>query len=63
MVLQMFYNMFIAIGVTWLITMGERGKIDHGFRSQGVKESRWKEGKTGLNQSLIHIHPFLPLST
>jgi hypothetical protein len=37
MLLQMFHNRFIGMGVTWLITMGKGGIIDYGFRSQKVK--------------------------
>jgi hypothetical protein len=36
----MFHDRFIGMGVTWLITMAEGGKIDHAFRSQGVKLER-----------------------
>jgi hypothetical protein len=51
MLLQMFHNTFIGMGVTWLITVGEGGKIDHGFRSQVGKG-----GKTGLNTNLHTVH-------
>ena len=40
MLLQMFHNRFIDMGVTWLITTGDGGNIDPGFRSQGVQLER-----------------------
>lgn len=57
-------HLVVWINVTWLITFcAGRGRQTRqwvlGIKSRSQVRKR---GKTGLNQPLIHIHPFLPLS-
>jgi hypothetical protein len=54
-----------AIGVKWLIVWGREGgaKSIMGIGSFHLGRSQVrKRGKIGLNQLLIYIHPFPPLS-
>jgi hypothetical protein len=56
-----------GIGLTWLITFGRGGGGGGGQNWPWVvgtspNSQVRKKGKIGLNQSLIYIHPFTPLS-
>jgi cyanate permease len=55
-------HIFVHKSVTWVITLGVGGgaKLTMGIRNFNLRTSEVrKRGKFGLNQSLIHIHPFL----
>ena len=55
-------HMHTSIGITWLMNTGG-AKSTMGIRDFNIRNSHIrKRGKTGLNQSLIYMPPFPPLS-
>ena len=59
------YSHFVGISVTWLITVGSGGgaKLTLCITNFILRRSQVRKSpKIGLSQSLIFIHPFLPLS-
>jgi hypothetical protein len=57
--------MSLVIGLTWLIfvTLGKGKKWIMGIKNFNLRSCQvTKRGKIGLNQFLIYIHPFPPLS-
>jgi len=54
-------SLYASISITWLIILGST-KCTMGITYFNVQGSQVRKGKTGLNQSLIYIHSFPPLS-
>jgi hypothetical protein len=51
------------MGVTWLITQEGGGKSTMAIKNFNLRSQFMKRAQIGLNQSLIYVHPFPPLST
>jgi hypothetical protein len=54
-------SLYASMSITWLITLGGT-KCTMGIRSFNVQGQVRRKGEIGLNQSLICIHTFPPLS-